>query len=98
MLFNLQILFDLAPITNVQLILDGIFIGAVISLSAYGLALVWGVMSVTNLAQGDFVILGGYMAFALFNAGVHPFFSLPIVMVRDAMLSLMFYILSSSRV
>ena len=36
MLFNLQILFDIAPITNIQLILDGIFIGAVIALGAYG--------------------------------------------------------------
>ncbi|NBR40067.1 MAG: branched-chain amino acid ABC transporter permease, partial [Alphaproteobacteria bacterium] len=98
MLFNLQILFDLAPITNVQLILDGIFIGAVISLSAYGLALVWGVMNVKNLAQGDFVILGGYMAFALFNAGVHPVLALPIVMVLMAMFGWMVYILIIRRV
>jgi len=98
MLFNLQILFDLAPITNVQLILDGIFIGAVISLSAYGLALVWGVMNVKNLAQGDFVILGGYMAFALFNAGVHPVLALPIVMVLMAMFGWIVYILIIRRV
>jgi branched-chain amino acid transport system permease protein len=98
MLFNLQILFDFAPITNVQLILDGIFIGAVISLSAYGLALVWGVMNVKNLAQGDFVILGGYMAFALFNAGVHPVVALPIVMVLMGMFGWMIYILIIRRV
>jgi len=98
MLFNLQILYDLAPITNVQLILDGIFIGAVISLSAYGLALVWGVMNVKNLAQGDFVILGGYMAFALFNAGVHPVVALPIVMVLMGMFGWMIYILIIRRV
>jgi len=98
MLFNLQILYDLAPITNVQLILDGIFIGAVISLSAYGLALVWGVMNVKNLAQGDFVILGGYMAFALFNAGVHPVVALPIVMVIMGMFGWMIYILIIRRV
>ena len=98
MLLNLQILYDLAPITNVQLILDGIFIGAVISLSAYGLALVWGVMNVKNLAQGDFVILGGYMAFALFNAGVHPVVALPIVMVLMGMFGWMIYILIIRRV
>ena len=98
MLFNLQILFDFAPITNVQLILDGIFIGAVISLSAYGLALVWGVMNVKNLAQGDFVLLGGYMAFALFNAGVHPVVALPIVMVLMGMFGWMIYILIIRRV
>ena len=65
MLDNLQLLFVYAPVMNVQMILDGIFIGAVFALAAYGLALVWGVMNVKNLAQGDFVIMGGYLALAL---------------------------------
>ena len=98
MLFNLQILFDIAPIANIQLILDGIFIGAVIALGAYGLALVWGVMNVKNLAQGDFIILGGYIAFALAKAGVHPVVALPIVMVLMAMLGWMVYVLMIRRV
>ena len=62
---NIQLLFVWAPIINLQVILDGIFLGAVFALSAYGLALVWGVMNVKNLAQGDFVIMGGYLALAL---------------------------------
>lgn len=70
MLDNLQLLFVWAPIINVQIILEGIFVGAVFALSAYGLALVWGVMNIKNLAQGDFVIMGGYMALALTSAGV----------------------------
>jgi ABC-type branched-subunit amino acid transport system permease subunit len=65
MLDNLQLLFVWAPIINVQVILEGIFVGAVFALSAYGLALVWGVMNIKNLAQGDFVIMGGYLALAL---------------------------------
>ena len=79
MLDNLQLLFVFAPVMNVQMILDGIFIGAVFALAAYGLALVWGVMNVKNLAQGDFVIMGGYLAFTLFNMGVGPIAALPIV-------------------
>ncbi len=79
MLDNLQLLFVYAPVMNVQMILDGIFIGAVFALAAYGLALVWGVMNVKNLAQGDFVIMGGYLAFSLFNMGVGPIAALPIV-------------------
>ena len=98
MLFNLQILFDIAPITNTQLILDGIFIGAVLALGAYGLALVWGVMNVKNLAQGDFIILGGYIAFALAREGVHPVMALPIVMVLMAMLGWMVYVFMIRRV
>lgn len=62
---NLQLLFVWAPIINVQVILDGIFVGAVFALCAYGLALVWGVMNIKNLAQGDFVIMGGYLALVL---------------------------------
>jgi branched-chain amino acid transport system permease protein len=36
-------------------------------------------MNVKNLAQGDFVIMGGYLAFSLFNMGVGPIAALPIV-------------------
>lgn len=71
MLDSLQILVA-APLFNVQLILNGLLVGAVFALSAYGLALVWGVTSVKNLAQGDFVMMGGYLAWALAERGLHP--------------------------
>ncbi len=77
MLDNLQLLFVWAPIINLQVILDGIFVGAVFALSAYGLALVWGVMNIKNLAQGDFVIMGGYLAFTLHGLGI----TLPLIML-----------------
>ena len=70
MLDNLQLLFVWAPIINLQVILDGIFVGAVFALSAYGLALVWGVMNIKNLAQGDFVIMGGYLSLSLHQMGI----------------------------
>ncbi|MBL6782357.1 MAG: branched-chain amino acid ABC transporter permease [Alphaproteobacteria bacterium] len=77
MLSNLELLFYWAPIINVQIILEGIFVGAVFALSAYGLALVWGVMNIKNLAQGDFVIMGGYLAFSLHAMHV----PLPLIMI-----------------
>ena len=77
MLDNLQLLFVWAPIINLQVILDGIFVGAVFALSAYGLALVWGVMNIKNLAQGDFVLMGGYLAFTLHGLGI----TLPLIML-----------------
>lgn len=80
MLANIDLLFQ-APLLNVQLLLDGLFIGAVFALAAYGLALVWGVMNVKNLAQGDFVIMGGYIAYSLTKIGVHPILGLPIAFV-----------------
>lgn len=95
---NLQLLFVWAPVMNVQLILDGIFVGAVFALAAYGLALVWGVMNVKNLAQGDFVILGGYLAFAMHNWGVHPVVALPLVMIVMFVLGWIVYRLIIKRV
>jgi branched-chain amino acid transport system permease protein len=91
MLDNLQLLL-LAPFINLQVILDGIFIGAVFALGAYGLALVWGVMNVKNLAQGDFVIMGGYIAYAIFTplhqAGFPAWLIIPIMLIVS--MSLMF--------
>ena len=46
---NLQLLFVWAPIINVQVILDGIFVGAVFALCAYGLALIEWVLVVTKI-------------------------------------------------
>src|SRR3989337_2459288 len=72
---SLQIL-ALAPVFNIQLVLNGLLVGAVFALAAYGLALVWGVTSVKNLAPGDFVMMGGYLAWALAERGVHPVLAL----------------------
>lgn len=81
---NLQLLFVWAPVINIQIILEGIFVGAVFALSAYGLALVWGVMNIKNLAQGDFVIMGGYMALALSSLDV------PLIVIMMIVIAAMF--------
>lgn len=78
MLDTLNILL-VAPAVNVQLIIEGLFIGAIFALSAYGLALVWGVMNIKNLAQGDFVIMGGYCTLFLKLNGVPLYLIVPIV-------------------
>lgn len=94
---NLSILLQ-APVLNVQLLLDGLFIGAIFVLIAYGLALVWGVMSVKNLAQGDFVIMGGYIAYLMSQYGVHPIFGLPVAIILMFGFGWMIYRLIISRV
>jgi branched-chain amino acid transport system permease protein len=80
MIDNLNVLVA-APIINVQLILDGLLVGAIFALAAYGLALVWGVMNIKNLAQGDFIIMGGYIAFVMYKMGIHPILGLPVAIV-----------------
>lgn len=98
MLDNLMLLFVWAPVMNVQMILEGIFIGAVFALGAYGLALVWGVMNVKNLAQGDFIIMGGYLAFSCHQLGIHPLIALPIVMIAMFMYGWVVYLTIIKRV
>ena len=80
MLDNLAVLFQ-APVLSIQLLLDGLLIGAIFAMAAYGLALVWGVMNVKNLAQGDFVIMGGYVAYTFTQLGLHPIYALPVAFV-----------------
>ena len=69
---NILLLID-APWLLLQALFNGILIGALFALAAYGMALVWGVMHIINVAQGEFVILGGYIAYFLFAMGFHPF-------------------------
>src|SRR3989475_11511785 len=74
---NLRLLVD-SPFLSVQLLLDGILIGAIFALAALGMALVWGVMGIVNVAQGELVMLGGYAAFFLYKAGIHPLYGVPL--------------------
>ena len=97
MLDNLQILVA-APLFNVQLVLNGLLIGAVFALAAYGLALVWGVTNVKNLAQGDFVMMGGYFAYALGELGVHPIVALVPVAALMFVFGWILYVLVIRRV
>ena len=72
-----------APILIVQASMDGILLGVLFALIAYGMALQWGVMNIINIAQGDLVILGGYIAYSMYLAGIHPAYGVivsPIIM------------------
>lgn len=75
---NLLVLIQ-APSVAVQVLIDGLLIGAIFAIPAYGMALVWGVMNIINIAQGEFVILGGYVTYILFTAlGINPLFGIPV--------------------
>jgi len=67
----------------VQASMDGILLGTLFALIAYGMALQWGVMNIINIAQGELVILGGYIAYTMYMMGIHPAFGVivsPIIM------------------
>ena len=77
---NIGLLFEF-PVVNLKIVLDGIMVGALFALAAYGLALVWGVMNVKNLAQGDFVIAGGYVSWWLVGHGFPALLGVPVAFV-----------------
>ena len=71
------------PMLMVQASLDGILLGILFALIAYGMALQWGVMNIINIAQGELVIMGGYIAYFMYLSGIHPAFGVivsPIIM------------------
>jgi branched-chain amino acid transport system permease protein len=72
------LLFVEAPVLLIQVILDGVLVGALFALAAYGLALVWGVMNIINIVQGELVLLGGYVALTVAGVGLSPFMAVPI--------------------
>jgi branched-chain amino acid transport system permease protein len=62
-----------------QILLNGVLLGGLYGLMALGMALVWGVLNIVNLAHGAFVMLGGYCVYFVFTGfGIDPFAALPI--------------------
>ena len=63
-----------------QTLVFGLFVGSIYGVAALGLALVFGVLKVLNIAHGELLMLGGYVSFWAFNTlGIDPFVSLAIV-------------------
>jgi len=66
--------------TFLQTLVFGLFTGGIYGIAAMGLALVFGVMKMLNIAHGELVMLGGYVSFWVFSSfGTDPFLSLLIV-------------------
>lgn len=66
----------------IQILVNGILLGGLYAVMALGLALVWGVLNIVNLAHGAFIMLGAYVSWYLYiDAGIDPFLGLPITAV-----------------
>ncbi|HQT78856.1 MAG TPA: branched-chain amino acid ABC transporter permease, partial [Rhodopila sp.] len=75
-------------------IVAGIVFGLYYTLVGLGLNLVFGVMRIVNLAHGDFLMLGGVAAWALFTTlGLHPLVAAILVVVAFVLLGLPIYYL-----
>ena len=64
----------------VNLIFNGLLLGGLFALTAFGLSVFAGIMRVINIAHGDFAILAAYLAFSIIDfLKIDPFLSLLIV-------------------
>jgi branched-chain amino acid transport system permease protein len=63
----------------IQVLINGVLLGGFYAIMALGLALVWGVLNIVNLAHGAFIMLGAYLSWYLYQyAGIDPFIGLPL--------------------
>ncbi len=73
---------------DVNAVVNGLLIGGFYAVVAMGLSLVFGVLRLINLAHGEIVVGGAYLAYVLGSAaGLDPFISLPVVVVVVAVLA-----------
>ena len=50
------------PFVKMSLVVNGVFLGAIIALGAIGLTLVYGLLKFSNVAHGDYMTMGAYIA------------------------------------
>ncbi|MBT3367560.1 MAG: branched-chain amino acid ABC transporter permease [Nitrospina sp.] len=75
-----------------QSLVSGINVGALYGLTAVGLALVFGVMKILNVAHGEFIMIGAYTGFWLFTLlDCDPFLGLPLVGIALFFLGMICY-------
>ena len=71
----------------VQIIAQGLSVGAVLALTALGLTIIYGVMGVVNLAHGEFVMLGAY-GMVLLSGPLGPWLAIAVTPVAVAVVGL----------
>lgn len=64
-----------------QALINGLLLGGFYAVMVLGFSVLWGVMGVINLAHGEFLMTGAYLAWLLFNTfSLDPFISLVLIM------------------
>ncbi len=75
-----------------QVLLIGVTIGALYGLVALGFGLIQNIMKFINIAQGSFIILGGFTCYWLFSIlHIDPYLSIPLVMAAMFIVGLILY-------
>ncbi|MPZ51684.1 MAG: hypothetical protein GEU79_02950 [Acidimicrobiia bacterium] len=75
-----------------QILAGGILLGGIYAIAALGLGLVWGVMSVVNVAHGDLLIFMAYMTWVMVSVqGVPPFIAMLILIPAGFIVGVLLY-------
>ncbi len=58
----LAVVVGFLPFVKMSLVVNGVFLGAIIALGAIGLTMVYGLLNFANVAHGDYMTMGAYVA------------------------------------
>jgi branched-chain amino acid transport system permease protein/neutral amino acid transport system permease protein len=58
----LAVVVGFLPFVKMSLVVNGVFLGAIIALGAIGLTIVYGLLNFANVAHGDYMTMGAYVA------------------------------------
>ena len=73
---------------NLDAVVNGLLLGGLYALIALGLSVVFGVLKLINLAQGEVLIGGAYLAYVCTeHLGIGPLYSIPIVVIVVAIIA-----------
>jgi len=68
--------------TFTQVLIDGVILGGFYALMAQGLSLIFGTMRLINLAHGEFLLIGAYLAWAAQQyLGIDILIALPVIII-----------------
>ena len=67
-------------------LLNFVYVSAILALVALGLAMVFGLLGVMNMAHGEFVMLGAYSAYVVQTAQISFFWAIPLAIFVSAIL------------
>src|SRR5262245_66126306 len=69
-------------------ILIGVSVAAILAIAAIGLAVIFGVAGVINMAHGQFIMVGAYTAAVVGQLGGNTFIAIPVAFIVVALLGL----------
>jgi branched-chain amino acid transport system permease protein len=69
-----------------QAIVNALMLASVFALVALGLTLVFGILDIVNFAQGQMLVLGAYVTYAMVDGGLSYWLALPLVVIALAVL------------